>query len=53
MQKFVIGFHYSLVTQMADRSQTSTGLPVYVYGGLHKMLTHYYQQLFCWQKPIL
>ena len=24
---------------MADRSQTSTGLSVYVYGGLHKMLT--------------
>ncbi len=27
-------------TQMADRSQTSTGLSVYVYGGLH------FQQLF-------
>ena len=24
---------------MADRSQTSTGLSVYVYGGLHKVLT--------------
>ena len=24
---------------MADRSQTSTGLSVYVYGGLHKALT--------------
>ena len=27
------------VTQMADRSQTSTGLSVRVYGGLHKVLT--------------
>ena len=24
---------------MADRSQTSTGLSVYVYGGSHKVLT--------------
>ena len=32
-------FHYSLVTQMANRSQTSTGLSVYVYGRLHKVLT--------------
>ncbi len=24
---------------MADQSQTSTGLSVYVYGGLHKVLT--------------
>ena len=24
---------------MADRSQTSTGLSVYVYGGLYKVLT--------------
>ena len=24
---------------MADRSQISTGLSVYVYGGLHKVLT--------------
>ena len=27
---------FFLVNQMADRSQTSTGLSVYVYGGLHK-----------------
>ena len=32
-------FPYSLVTQRAYRSQTSTGLSVYVYGGLHKVLT--------------
>ena len=37
--KCVIGFHYFLVTQIADRSQTSTGLSVYVYGGLIKVLT--------------
>ena len=32
-------FHYFLVTQMSDRSQTSKGLSVYrhVYGGLHKV----------------
>ena len=27
------------VTQMADRSQTSAGLSVFVYGGLHKVPT--------------
>ena len=27
--------NYFLVTQMADQSQTSTGLSVDVYGGLH------------------
>ena len=32
-------FLYFLLTQMADRSQTSTGLSDYVYGGLHKVLT--------------
>ena len=32
-------FHCSLVTQMADRSQTSTALSVYVYDRLHKVLT--------------
>ena len=37
--KSVIGFQYSLVTQMADRSQTSTGVSLYVYGELHKVLT--------------
>ena len=31
--------HYFLVTQIADRSRTSTGLSVYVYGRLHKVLT--------------
>ena len=30
---------FSLVTQMADRSLTSTGLSVYVYGGLHEVHT--------------
>ena len=29
-------FTIFLKTQMANRSQTSTGLSVYVYGGLHK-----------------
>ena len=32
-----IKIHYFLVTQMADQSQTSTGLSVY--GGVHKVLT--------------
>ena len=39
MQNLLIVIHFSLVTQMADRSRTSTGLSVYVYGGLHKVLT--------------
>ena len=38
MQNLLSGFHYSLVTQMADQSQTSTGVSVYEYGGLHKVL---------------
>ena len=37
--RFVIGFPYSLMTQMAVWSQTSTFLLVYVYRGLHKVLT--------------
>ena len=43
--------HYFLVTQMADRSQTSTGLSVYmyVYGGLHLKCLHC-QQWFCYKK---
>ena len=32
-------FHYFLVTQMADRSQTSTGVLVHVYGRLYEVLT--------------
>ena len=32
-------FHYFSVTQMADWSQNSTGVSVYVYGGLHLVLT--------------
>ena len=32
-------FHYSLVTQMADRSQTYTGLSVHVHVGLQIVLT--------------
>ena len=39
MQNVWSVFLYSLVTQMADRSQTSTALSVYLYGGLQKMLT--------------
>ena len=39
MQNLHSAFHNSLVTQMADRSQTFTGLSIYVYGGLHKVLT--------------
>ena len=38
MQNLSSVFHYFLVTQMANRSQTSTGLSVYVYGVLHKVL---------------
>ena len=34
-----MGFHYFFVTQIADRSQTSTCLLVNVYGGLHEVLT--------------
>ena len=38
--KSIIDFlNYFLVPQMAGRSQTSTDLSVYVYGGLHKVLT--------------
>ena len=37
--KCIIGCHYFLVTQIADRSQTSAGLSVYVTGGLHKVPT--------------
>ena len=39
MQNVQSVFHYFLVTQMADRSQISTGLSVYVYGGYQKVLT--------------
>ena len=39
MQNLSYVFQYSLVTQMADRSQTSTGVSLYVYGELHKVLT--------------
>ena len=35
---------------MADRSQTSTGLSVHLYGGLHKVLT---LPANVYQKPIL
>ena len=51
MQNVLSVFHCSLVTQMADRSQTSTGLSVYVYGGLHKVLT--LPATFLLAKPIL
>ena len=39
--KFLIVFifHYSLVTKMADRSHTSTGLSVHVFGGLQSAYT--------------
>ena len=37
---WVIGFSlFFIVTQMAGLSQTSTGLSVYVYGGLYRVLT--------------
>ena len=39
MQNLQPVFHYSIVTQMANRSQTSTGLSVYVLCGLHAVLT--------------
>ena len=39
MQNVLLFFHYFRVSKMADRSQTSTGLSVYVYDGLHKVLT--------------
>ena len=39
MQNLLTVFYYSVMTQMADRSQTSTGLSVNIYGGLHKVLT--------------
>ena len=51
MQHLLSFFHYSLVTQMADRSQTSTGLSVYVYGGLHEVLT--LPSTFLLAKPIM
>ena len=35
MQNVLTVFHYFLVTQMAYRSHTSTGLSVNVYGVLH------------------
>ena len=38
-QNVYLIFHYFLETQMVAWSQTSTGLSVCVYGGLHEMLT--------------
>ena len=53
--KFVIVcfFHYSLVTQIADRSRTFASLCIWfaslcIYAGLHEVRTHC-QQLFCKQ----
>ena len=39
MQNVGSVFHYFLVINMADRFQTSSGLSIYVIGGLHKVLT--------------
>ena len=49
IQSLLSVFHCSLVTQKANRSQTSTGLSVY--GGLHKVLT--LSATFLLVKPIL